>query len=112
MAAAKVGNDATFNEPYSYAGITDLYFAAAFLPDAPESTTVVTLHNTIDLPGDLTNPNSQKKPAHVVGIAVGDISGQAIAAAPLCRPQVNGCARFDPCYRRATESRPVNRPSR
>jgi YidC/Oxa1 family membrane protein insertase len=75
VAVTKVGNDATFNEPYSYAGITDLYFAAAFLPDAPENATVVTLHNTIDLPSDLTNPNSQKKPAHVVGIAVGDTSG-------------------------------------
>jgi YidC/Oxa1 family membrane protein insertase len=75
MAVTKVGNDATFNEPYSYAGITDLYFAAAFLPDAPENATVVTLHNTIDLPGDLSNPNSQKKPAHVIGLAMGDTSG-------------------------------------
>ena len=74
-AAAKVGNNATFNQPYAYAAVTDLYFASVFLPDAPERTTLVTLHNTIDLPTDLSDPNSQKKPAHVLGLAVGDLSG-------------------------------------
>ena len=61
LAVTKVGNSATFNQPYSYAAITDLYFASAFLPDAPENATVVTLHNTIDLPSDLSNATSQKK---------------------------------------------------
>ena len=75
MAVAKVVNDATMEQPYQYAAITDLYFVSAFLPDAPERATIVTLHNTIDLPGDLSNPNSQKKPAHVLGLAVGDVSG-------------------------------------
>jgi YidC/Oxa1 family membrane protein insertase len=45
------------------------------MPDAPERATLVTLHNTVDLPGDLTNPNSEKKPAHVLGLAMGDTSG-------------------------------------
>jgi YidC/Oxa1 family membrane protein insertase len=53
----------------------DLYFATAFLPDAPARTTVVTLHNSIQLPSDATDPNSQKRPADVVGLAVGDTSG-------------------------------------
>ncbi len=75
LAVTKVGNDATFDQPYSYAAITDLYFVSAFLPDIPERTTVVTLHNTVDLPGDLSDPNSEKKPAHVLGLAVGDTSG-------------------------------------
>ena len=75
MAVAKVGNNATFDQPYQYAAITDLYFVSAFLPDAPERTTLVTLHNTVDLPGDLSDPNSKKKPAHVLGLAVGDTSG-------------------------------------
>jgi YidC/Oxa1 family membrane protein insertase len=75
QAVAKVSNNATLDQPYSYAAIADLYFAAAFLPDAPERTTVVTLHNTIDLPGDLSNPSSEKKPAHVIGMAMGDTSG-------------------------------------
>ena len=75
IAVSKIGNGATFDQPYSYAAITDLYFAAAFLPAVPDRATVVTLHNSIDIPGDLSNPNSTKKPAHVIGLAVGDTSG-------------------------------------
>jgi YidC/Oxa1 family membrane protein insertase len=75
QAAAKVGGGATLNGDYGYAAIEDLYFASAFLPDNPASASVVTLHNTIDLPSVLSDPNSQKKPAHVLGLAVGDTSG-------------------------------------
>ena len=75
QAAHKVSNDATLEGDYQYAATTDLYFAAAFLPDAPERATVLTLHNTIDLPSDPADPNSQKKPADVLGLAVGDTSG-------------------------------------
>ncbi len=71
----KVGNDATFDEPYAYAAVSDLYFASAFLPDVPDRATIVTLHHTVDLPGDLSNPNSATKPAQVLGLAVGDTSG-------------------------------------
>jgi YidC/Oxa1 family membrane protein insertase len=65
----------TLNDPYQYAAIMDLYFAAAFLPDTPDSTTVVTLHNAIDLPSNLSDPNSKKTPADVLGIAIGSTSG-------------------------------------
>ena len=75
QAAAKVSNNNTVEEPYEYAAITDLYFASAFLPDSPARTTLVTLHGTIDLPSDLSDANSQKKPANVLGLAVGDVSG-------------------------------------
>ena len=71
----EVSGYATLNEPYQYAAITDLYFVSAFLPDAPDRATLVTLHNTIDLPGDLSDPNSTKKPAHVLGLAMGDATG-------------------------------------
>jgi YidC/Oxa1 family membrane protein insertase len=36
---------------------------------------VVTLHNAIDLPSNLSDPNSQKSPADVIGLAVGNVSG-------------------------------------
>jgi YidC/Oxa1 family membrane protein insertase len=75
IAAAKVSGNATIDQPYAYAAITDLYFASAFLPSDPAHTTVVTLHNSINLPSDLSDPNSQKKPADVLGLAVGDTSG-------------------------------------
>jgi YidC/Oxa1 family membrane protein insertase len=73
--AKKVSGDATFEQPYSYAGIMDLYFAVAFLPDQPEQTTVVTLHHTIDLPSNLNDATSKKTPADVIGVAVGSTSG-------------------------------------
>jgi YidC/Oxa1 family membrane protein insertase len=73
--AKKVSGNATLDLPYDYAAVSDLYFAAAFLPDAPARATVVTLHNAIELPADPSDPNSQKKPSDVIGLAVGDLSG-------------------------------------
>lgn len=73
--ANKVSGNATFDDNYEYAAVTDLYFAAAFLPDVPSRASVVTLHNTIDLPKSSDDQNSEKKPADLVGLAVGDQSG-------------------------------------
>jgi YidC/Oxa1 family membrane protein insertase len=75
QAAAKVSNNNTLDGDYEWAATADLYFAAAFLPEVPQRTTVVTLHHTIDLPTDLANPGSEKKPADVIGLAMGDTSG-------------------------------------
>jgi YidC/Oxa1 family membrane protein insertase len=75
MASSKVSGNATLDQPYEYAAVSDLYFAAAFLPSTPARATVVTLHNAIDIPSNLSDPNSQKKPADVLGLAVGDESG-------------------------------------
>jgi YidC/Oxa1 family membrane protein insertase len=74
-AAGKVSGNATSEQPYEYAAVGDLYFAAAFLPDSPERATLVTLHNAVDLPGNLSDPTSQKKPDAVIGFAMGDTSG-------------------------------------
>ena len=62
QAAAKVSGNNTLDQPYQYAAVTDLYFASAFLPDVPDRATVVTLHNSIDLPSDPCDPNSKKLP--------------------------------------------------
>jgi YidC/Oxa1 family membrane protein insertase len=70
-----VSGNATLDQPYDYAAVSDLYFAAAFLPDTPADATVVTLHHAVDLPSDLNNPNSQKKPNSVIGLAMGDVRG-------------------------------------
>ena len=75
QASAKVSANNTLNGAYQYAAVGDLYFAAAFLPDTPDTATVVTLHNTIDLPSNLSDPNSKKTPADVLGVAVGDTTG-------------------------------------
>ncbi len=74
-AAAKVSGNATVDQPFQYAALTDLYFAAAFLPDNPADATLVTLHNSVELASDLSNPNSQKKPDSVLGLAMGNTSG-------------------------------------
>jgi len=70
-----VDNNATLEQPYDYAAAIDLYFAAAFLPSQPSRTTIVTLHNSLDVPKDATQPNSQKFSSPVLGVAVGDTSG-------------------------------------
>ncbi len=75
QSAAKVSGNSTLDEPYQYAAVMDIYFAAAFLPSDPDHTTVVTLHNAIDLPSNQSDPNSKKTPHDVLGIAVGDTSG-------------------------------------
>ncbi len=75
IAAKKVSGDATQEQPFQYAAVDDLYFAAAFLPSNPQSATVVTLHHSLDVPSDLSDPNSHKTPADVIGLAVGDTSG-------------------------------------
>jgi YidC/Oxa1 family membrane protein insertase len=73
--AAKVSGNNTVEQPYEYAAVSDLYFAAAFLPDAPDRATLVTLHHSVDLPSDLADPTSKKRPADVIGLAMGDSSG-------------------------------------
>jgi YidC/Oxa1 family membrane protein insertase len=75
QAATKVSGNNTLDEPYQYAAVMDLYFAAAFLPDAPDRTTVVTLHNAIDLPSNPGDPNGKQTAVDVLGLAVGDTSG-------------------------------------
>ncbi len=75
QAAAKVSGNNTLDDPYQYAAVMDLYFAAAFLPEVPDRATVVTLHNSIELPSNPCDPNSKKTPADVLGLAVGDTSG-------------------------------------
>ncbi len=75
QAAAKVSGNNTLDQPYQYAAVMDLYFASAFLPDVPDRTTVVTLHNAVDRPVDPGNSNSKKAPDDVLGLAVGDTSG-------------------------------------
>ncbi len=75
LKATKVGGDATLTEPYSYAAVADLYFAAAFMPDDPDQATVVTLHQAVELPTSPGNSSGQKKQADVIGLAMGDVTG-------------------------------------
>lgn len=75
LKAGKVSGGATLEQPYSYAAVMDLYFAAAFLPSNPAGTSIVTLHNAVELPSKPDDPTSKMSPADVLGLAVGDNSG-------------------------------------
>jgi YidC/Oxa1 family membrane protein insertase len=68
----KISNGGTIPGPFHWAGPTDQYFAAVFIPDDPSSAAMVTLHNTID------NPQDPKHPYEIVGAAVGNLHGPTI----------------------------------
>jgi YidC/Oxa1 family membrane protein insertase len=68
----KVAGGATLNGPFDWAGVSDLYFAAIFLPDAPQPASVVQMHHEVTIPRNLKkpDPNSTDR-APVLGAAVG-----------------------------------------
>ena len=81
-----VNGNATLDQPYDYVATTDLYFAAAFMPAVPARATVVTLHNSLSVPKDASSPNSEKFSSPVIGVAMGDVSGEThtrLFAGPL-----------------------------
>jgi YidC/Oxa1 family membrane protein insertase len=71
LAAKKVVDGAPLNGPFDWAGVSDLYFGAVFLPDSPATASMVGLHNEMTLPRDPTNPQSATFSAVVLGAAVG-----------------------------------------
>ena len=76
----KVSGGATLNSPLQYAGTSDGYFAALFLPDDVDTATAVTLHNTIDVQklvrtGSNKGSSGKSIDVPVVGAALGDTSG-------------------------------------
>jgi len=72
IALKKVSSGATINGPFNWAGAVDQYFAAVFLPDDPDHTAAVTLHNEIRIPKnpEKSDPNDTE-PVPVLGAAVG-----------------------------------------
>jgi YidC/Oxa1 family membrane protein insertase len=70
-AVKKIVNGATLNGPFDWAGVSDLYFGAIFLPDSPAQATMVGLNNEIPVPRNPKEPQGQTYPAPVLGAAVG-----------------------------------------
>jgi YidC/Oxa1 family membrane protein insertase len=87
IAFKKVSGGATLNGPFDFAGASDQYFAAIFMPDQPADATLATLHDQMYVhnvkPGMTrgakgNSPLSAAKEnslVPVVGAAIGDISG-------------------------------------
>ncbi len=74
----KVVGGATLNGPFDWAGVSDLYFAAIFLPNAPQQTSVVQLHNEVTVPRNLKRPDPNATDrAPVLGAAAGVIGGDS-----------------------------------
>jgi len=67
---------ATLSGPFHWAGPTDQYFAAVFIPDAPAAASMVTLHNTLSVSRDPQKPESKEVVnVDVLGAAVGNLHG-------------------------------------
>ncbi len=75
-APKKVAGGATLTGPFDWAGVSDLYFAAIFLPDLPQQTAVVSLHNEATIPKNPKHPDpNQTERVEVLGAAVGNPNG-------------------------------------
>ena len=76
----KVSGGNTLHMPFNWAGVTDQYFAAVFLPDDSQNSALVTLHNSLNVPKDPKKPNPQDTaPVDVLGAAIGNPSGATVA---------------------------------
>jgi YidC/Oxa1 family membrane protein insertase len=82
LAPKKISGGATLNGPFDWAGVSDPFFAAVFLPDSPVTATIATLNNVVDVSKTIKrvgfNAGSPPKSAlnlPVLGVAMGDGSG-------------------------------------
>lgn len=76
VSAKKVVGGNTLHGPYDWAGVSDLYFAAIFLPDSPQKAELVSLHETVEIPKNRKHPDpNQVEHASVLGAAMGSSSG-------------------------------------
>jgi YidC/Oxa1 family membrane protein insertase len=80
LAIKKISGGNTLRIPFNWAGVTDQYFAAVFLPNDSQNSALVTLRNPLNVPKNPKNPNPQDTaPAEVLGAAVGNAAGPTVA---------------------------------
>jgi YidC/Oxa1 family membrane protein insertase len=72
IALKKVIGANTVRGPFQWAGVSDQYFAAVFLPADPNGAALVSLRGSLD------NPQDAKHPLEVLGAAVGQLSGTTL----------------------------------
>ena len=76
LAVKKISGGNTIQGPFDWAAVTDQYFAAVFIPEDVQSATLVTLHNSINIPKDPAKPESKETiPVPVLGLAAGSRTG-------------------------------------
>lgn len=81
----KVSGGNTLNGPFDWAGLSDQYFAAIFLPDAPQTASVATLHSQIDVNKvqrkvgqGVGSKDAKPILVPVIGAALGDTGGHTL----------------------------------
>jgi YidC/Oxa1 family membrane protein insertase len=72
VALKKVVGGNTVRGPFQWAGVSDQYFAAVFLPEDPSTALLVTQHSALD------NPQDAKHPLEVLGAGVGQLGGTTV----------------------------------
>ncbi len=76
IAAKKVAGGDTLHGSFDYAGVSDLYFAAIFMPNTPSDTSLVTLHESLPIPKNPAHPDPNAvDQAPLLGAALGANSG-------------------------------------
>ncbi|MGB9072961.1 MAG: membrane protein insertase YidC [Terriglobales bacterium] len=76
LAIKKISGGGTLPGPFHWAGVSDQYFAAVFLPQDPQNSAMLTLHNTIEIPHNASDPNNkQMDKVEVLGAGVGSLKG-------------------------------------
>jgi YidC/Oxa1 family membrane protein insertase len=86
IAPKKVNGGESLNGPFDWAGTSDTYFAAIFLPDAPDTAAFVTLHNQLDVAKTVHrtgigsgSPAKGAIEVPILGAALGDASGHTLS---------------------------------
>jgi YidC/Oxa1 family membrane protein insertase len=75
VAIKKLSGGGTVPGPFHWAGPSDLYFAAVFIPDEPASAAMVTLRNSLSVATDPQKNPNEKANVEVIGAAVGNLHG-------------------------------------
>ena len=76
LAIKKISGGGTLPGPFHWAGLSDQYFAAVFLPQDPQNAAMVTLHNALEIPHNASDANNkQMDKVDVLGAAVGSLKG-------------------------------------
>jgi len=79
LAVKKINGGGTLPGPFHWAGVSDQYFAAVFVPQDPQNAAMVTLHNPLEIPHSTDPNNKQMDKVDVLGAAVGSLKGSTTA---------------------------------
>ena len=77
LAIKKISGNGSIPGPFQWAGVSDQYFAAVFVPQDPQNATMVTLRNSIEIPHSASDKQMDK--VDVLGAAVGNLRGPTMA---------------------------------